>query len=606
MPNGYGGLLKQHALWLALGLISACADDPNREDSPITPSFNATMQSGVPIPGRYIVTLRATADPVSVANEHNLRADHLYHAALRGFAASLSDATHEALLRDPRVVRVEPDKLMQAYVDPVAQTNATWGLDRSDQRALPLNSTYIYDNGAPGVTAYIIDSGVRFDHVEFGGRASFGFDAFGGNGIDCTGHGTHVAGTVGSTTYGVAKQIRLVGVRVLDCSGTGPISGIIAGVNWVIANHVKPAVATMSLGGPTSESLDDAVRALIAAGVATAIAAGNGNSDACTGSPARVAEAMTVGAIDKTDIRASFSNFGPCVKIFAPGVNILSATETSSTATKLESGTSMATPHVAGTAALYLQNNPTATAPQVHQAIYDLATKGVVQNAATARNDLLYSRVGNPPPSSNRPPTVTWAAPADGATISGNASLRISATDDTDGPGTLSVQWSPDGGQSWHVTSYSATSGEYVATWPTNGSPDGSYTVLARATDSQTAASNTAIQVQVLNDAAPPPPPPPPAAPAVTWVNPVQGQTISGVVPIRVRATSTTDAAGSLQVSWRFNSVWHGATYNEATGNYESSWPTTASSNDSYILQARATDSGGRTTLVTISVQLSN
>ncbi len=603
--------MRRHALLLALTIVAGCSTDSRHADNSATaPSFNATDDGGVPIPGRYIVTLRGSTDPGTVASEHGVTAEYFYHTALRGFAGAINEAAHQALLRDARVLRVEPDRIVQAHIVPVTQPNPPWGLDRTDQRALPLNAAYVYDNTASSVNAYIIDTGIRLAHVEFGGRASFGFDALGGNGDDCDGHGTHVAGTVGGSTYGIAKQVRLVAVRVLNCSGSGTTSGVIAGVNWVTANHVKPAVANMSLGGSASVALDDAVRAMINAGVATAVSAGNSGTDACTASPARVIEAMTVGATGSNDFRASFSNFGSCVEIFAPGVGILSAYANSNTSTASLSGTSMSSPHVAGVAALYLQNNPTAAATQVHQAIYDLATKGIVQNAATARNDLLYSRVdGGAPPPPNQAPAVTWVTPVDGATISGNAAMRITASDDADAVGALTVQFTFNGGLQWHRATYSAASGMYEANFPTTALTDGSYTLQARATDSRAAVGTAPIQVQVVNNAPPPPPPPPPppvAAPSVTWINPTDGAVISGSVPLRIQATSTVDAAGSLQVSWRFNSVWHRATYNAASGYYESNWPTAAFANGSYVMEARAIDSGGRTTLLTINVQLSN
>jgi subtilisin family serine protease len=280
------------------------------------------------------------------------------------------------------------------------EANATWGIDRIDQHNLPLSTTYTYTNTGAGVTAYIIDTGIRFDHSEFGGRAVSGFDAVtsGGNAADCNGHGTHVSGTVGGATYGVAKGVRLVAVRVLGCTGSGSTSGVIAGIDWVTSNHAtgQPAVANMSLGGSASTALDNAVRNSIADGVSYAIAAGNGNQggiaqDACKYSPARVAEAMTIGATDKTDRKASWSNYGNCVDWFAPGVSITSAWYTSTTATNTISGTSMATPHTTGVAALYLQTNPGASPQQVRDALYANTTKGVVTSSKTTNNHLLFT-----------------------------------------------------------------------------------------------------------------------------------------------------------------------------------------------------------------------
>jgi subtilisin family serine protease len=299
-----------------------------------------------------------------------------------------------AIAADSRVAYVERDGLVEAST---TQSGATWGLDRIDQRNLPLSDTYTSTNDGAPVTAYIIDTGIRFSHAEFGGRAVSGYDAVdGGSADDCNGHGTHVAGTVGGTTYGVAKGVRLVAVRVLNCAGSGTTSGVIKGVDWVTANHVTSAVANMSLGGGASTALDTAVKNSIAAGVSYAIAAGNGNKggvaqDACKYSPARVAEAMTIGATDKTDGKTSWSNYGNCVDWFAPGSGITSAWYTSNTATDTISGTSMATPHTAGAAALYLQSNPGASPQQVRDALFANATKGIVTSSKTATNHLLFT-----------------------------------------------------------------------------------------------------------------------------------------------------------------------------------------------------------------------
>jgi len=313
---------------------------------------------------------------------------HVYAHALVGFAAEMSEEDAVALSRDPRVRFVEEDSTMEIVT---TQTNATWGIDRIDQRTLPLNQTYTYTATGSGVNAYIIDTGIRTAHTQFGGRASVAFDAIGDgrNGQDCNGHGTHVSGTVGGSTYGVAKAVRLFAVRVLNCSGSGTNSGVIAGVNWVTANHVSPAVANMSLGGGVSTALDTAVNNSINSGVTYAIAAGNSNTNASNSSPARVAAAITVGSSTQTDARSSFSNFGSVVDIFAPGSSITSAWATSNTAINTISGTSMATPHVTGVAARFLQNNRTASAATVRNAIVNAATLNRLTGIPTGTSNRL-------------------------------------------------------------------------------------------------------------------------------------------------------------------------------------------------------------------------
>ncbi len=364
---------------------------------PIAPLLNADSPRA--IPGQYIVVLKPeVADKVEelLAQVQAVAPDalilHRYDAALNGFAARLPDRAVEALRSHPFVEYVEADQTLTLET---TQSNATWGLDRIDQRALPLSKTYTYNVTGSGVKAYIIDTGIRFSHNEFGGRASSGYDAVdGGSADDCNGHGTHVAGTVGGATYGVAKGVTLIAVRVLDCNGSGSTSGVIAGVNWVTSNHQagQPAVANMSLGGSVSSSLDSAVNNSINDGVTYAIAGGNSNANACNYSPARVSAAITVGATTSSDARASYSNYGSCLDIFAPGSSITSAWYTSNTATNTISGTSMATPHVTGAAALYLQRNPSASPATVRNALVNNATTNVVTSAGSGSpNRLLYT-----------------------------------------------------------------------------------------------------------------------------------------------------------------------------------------------------------------------
>jgi len=324
-----------------------------------------------------------------LAATHRGQLKHVYQHAINGFAIEMTPEEAERLSMDFRVAYVEEDGIVTADA---TQTNPPWGLDRIDQRSRPLNAIYTFNRTGAGVFAYVIDTGIRTAHTQFGGRAANVFDAFGGNGQDCNGHGTHVAGTIGGSTFGVAKSVNLRGVRVLNCSGSGSNSGVIAGVDFVRLNRQNPAVANMSLGGGASSALDTAVNNLSNSGVAIAVAAGNSNTNACNSSPARAANAITVGSTTTTDARSSFSNFGSCLDLFAPGSGILSAWATSNTATATLSGTSMASPHVAGVAALYKQANPGASAATIRNAIVNGATTNVVTNAGTGSpNRLLYS-----------------------------------------------------------------------------------------------------------------------------------------------------------------------------------------------------------------------
>ncbi len=346
----------------------------------------------------YIVVLKndsaaaghVTSASQALAKRYGGEVRNNYLATVRGFQAGMTATEAAHLAADPSVAYVQQDA--KVSID-ATQTGATWGIDRLDQKPLPLSTTYTYGT-ASGVTAYVLDTGIRISHSDFGGRATYGWNFINGNAdaSDCNGHGTHVAGTIGGRTYGVTKDVKLVAVKVLDCTGSGSYSAIMAGVDWVTAHAVKPAVANMSLGGPVYQALNDAVTRSIASGVTYAVAAGNDNKNACQQSPAVTPNAITVGATDSTDARASFSNYGTCVDIFAPGARVTSDSNSSNTATMMMSGTSMASPHVAGAAALVLGAHPAWTPAQVRDALVTNAGSGLVSSAgAGSPNKLLYT-----------------------------------------------------------------------------------------------------------------------------------------------------------------------------------------------------------------------
>jgi subtilisin family serine protease len=370
--------------------------------TPATAAEGEIRGAGAPdaVKDSYIVVLRSN-DPTSLIDQtarslaarHGATVTHTYRWALPGFSATMSEQAARQLAADPAVAYVEQDRIMRIATD---QANPPWGVDRVDERSLPMDGKYNYDATAPSVRAYIIDTGIRISHDDFGTRASYGRDTVNEDNIasDCHGHGTHVAGTVGGATYGVAKSARLIAVKVMNCAGKGTASNIVEGVDWVTGHRVEPAVANMSVGGGGSDAIDDAVRNSIAAGVTYIVAAGNDNGDdACDHSPARVGEAITVGATTDADARAGYSNVGGCLDLFAPGDTITSTSNSSDAATTIRSGTSMAAPHVTGAIALYLSKRPAATNTQVRSSLLYNATSGVVSNPGSGSPNKLVYRV---------------------------------------------------------------------------------------------------------------------------------------------------------------------------------------------------------------------
>lgn len=457
---------------------------------PTDPAVPDLARTDLPAAGEtYIVVFRAgTPDAPGLARQlaadYGAELSYVYQHAIRGFAARFPTQALAGLRQNPHVAYIEADQVVT--ID-ATQTNATWGLDRVDQRDLPLSSTYTHNADGSGVRVYIIDTGIRLTHEEFGGRASSGFTAI-NDGLgtdDCHGHGTHVAGTVGGTVYGVAKQAALVAIRVLDCGGSGSFSGVIAGVDWVTGNHVKPAVANMSLGGGAYAPLDEAVANSVAAGVTYAVSAGNSSTNACNYSPARAGPAITVGATTSSDARASYSNFGTCLDLFAPGSLITSAWRTSNTATNTISGTSMASPHVAGVAALVLQGSPAATPAAVTQAITSNASGGKVGSAGTGSpNLLLYSAFagsGGGEPPGNLPPSASFTSNC------ANLACTFDGSGSSDSDGSI---------QSYAWTFGDGTTGSGAARTHTY-SASGAYTVTLTVTDDDAATGSSSQSLTV-------------------------------------------------------------------------------------------------------------
>lgn len=424
--------------------LAACSDATGPEASPASPVTKLPLAQPDIRADHYIVVYRDNVNRTPTTASRMITSgrvsiERTYTAALNGFAAKLDSGQVAALRADPDVAMVEPDVIVRAQG---TESNPDWGLDRIDQRSLPLNNSYSYGSTGAGVNAYILDTGIRYSHTDLGGRAHFAFDAFGGNGADCFGHGTHVSGTVGGIKYGVAKAVTLWSVRVLQCDGSAPLSDIIAGIDWVTAHHKSPAVANMSLGATFAPVLDSAVAQSIRSGVTYVVAAGNYTENACTIYPANLPSAIDVGASDNTDHRWANSDYGSCISIFAPGVNITSDDYLSDVATVTWSGTSMASPHVAGIAALYLGAHPTATPAQVKQAILANATSGHILNLNGSPNLLAYSAFvgGSTPADPPAPPSGSFSA-AFSTSCSGNNACTFNASASSVPNGAASYNW---------------------------------------------------------------------------------------------------------------------------------------------------------------------
>ena len=429
-----------------LGIVAtACSDasspaGPSRLAPLVTASGDLTTQL---VPNEYIVVLdRNERDVPGASARSGGVVLARWEKALKGYAIRANAEQLGVIRADPRVVFVEPN----ARASKVATQSPapSWGLDRIDQAGLPLNNSYTYLNTGAGVHAYIIDTGIRATHTEFTGRMGNGFTTVNdGNGTnDCDGHGTHVAGTVGGTVHGVAKGVTLHAVRVLDCGGNGTWTGVISGINWVAANRILPAVANMSLGGGLNSAVNTATANLVAAGVFTAVASGNSTANACSSSPASTPAATTVNSSTSTDARSSFSNYGSCTDIFAPGSSIVSAFNTSNTATASLSGTSMASPHVAGAGALYLSVNPAHTPAQTDAALKSNAVANVITNPGTGSPNLLLniSFIGGGSPG-NQAPQANFAISCNAASTPSQCTLDASSSTDDGGLGNLTFSW---------------------------------------------------------------------------------------------------------------------------------------------------------------------
>jgi subtilisin family serine protease len=564
-------------LLLLCAAVSACSDNPLPTTAAPTPSLSAALipTQGTTIAGRYIVGFKNSVANVD-AEAHRLEARHrgvlqlTYKSALKGMTLQVSAAEAESLRAEPNVAFVEQDRMFSLSS---TETGATWGIDRIDQRTLPLSGSYSYSSNGSGVTVYMLDTGIDFTHAEFGGRAVTGVDIVtpGGTAADCHGHGSGTAGVVGGTTYGVAKNVKLVAVRVVDCNGNVSTSYALAGIDWVTAHRVLPAVANMSLQGGYSAALNQGVANAVASGVTVVVAAGNSSDDACSWSPASAPAAITVGATDINDGLASFSDYGSCVALNAPGVNITSADDASNTATKVWSGTSFASPHVAGLAALYLQTHTTATPAQVRSWLVTNATSGRVSGLPSGTPNLLaYSPQV----------TVTNQAPVARYSVScPTLQCTFDASTSTDDVGVVSYTWNWGNGKT--ETHSAATAKNSFAT-------TGNYTVTLTVTDggglSNSITNVVTVPTPVVNNS--------PVA-NFTWscANPVY--------PHQCSFDASSSTAKTSIVSYRWD--WgNGRVETRTTPTTRNTWATPGTVNVALTI----TDSGGLTSTITKSIAI--
>jgi subtilisin family serine protease/regulation of enolase protein 1 (concanavalin A-like superfamily) len=547
---------------------------------------------GERVPDRYLVVLDdAQVDAGSVAGladaltgRHRGQRRKLYQSALRGFAVRMTEADALLLSEDPRVAFVEEDAIVRVSATQTSPPN--WGLDRIDQRNRPLNGLYNYSSQGTGVNAYVIDTGIGISHPDFEGRAAFAFDAVGDGqppGTDCVGHGTHVAGIVGSETYGVAKNVNIFSVRAIGCDSLGYLEDVIEAIDWVTAHHVKPAVVNASLGGGTSLSVNAAIANLVAAGVTYVGAAGNNSWDACNDTPGSAAEAITVGNVDTdSDTPFSNSNYGPCVDIWAPGSAITSTTRGGFTSEMW--GTSMAAPHVAGAVALYLQRVPTATPAQVRARLLDGATSGVLTGLTSdSPNKLLYT----PAMDDTVAPTVTLTSPANSATVSGTVTLSATATDDV---AVSMVRFYVDG-----AVVGSDSSSPYSFSWSSTAVGNGSHSIKARALDTSNNYRDSATATVTVSNGGDT------TQPSVSLTAPAAGATLSGTVTLSATASDNVALA-------RVEFLVDGAVVaTDTTASYSASWNSASVASGSHSVAARAVDSSGNSrTTAAVSVTVSN